>query len=75
MQLAPLAQINLADGGDRSPSLREPQAAGELLSLIQMQHERIKVLEHDNEMLKAECRLAAAFREIMHDRMAKAEGH
>lgn len=75
MHTAPLAPINLVEGGSHTPSLREPQAAGELLSLIQMQHERIKVLEKDNEMLKAECKLAAAFRNIMHERMAHAEGH
>lgn len=68
MHTAPLAPISLADGGDRSPSLREPQAAGDLVHLIQMLHERVAKLEHDNEILRAECRLAAEFRLIMHER-------
>lgn len=75
MQLAPLAPINLADGGSHLPSLREPQAAGDLVHLIQMLHERVAKLEHDNEILRAECRLAAEFRLIMHERHAKAEGN
>lgn len=74
MHLAPLAEFNATADRLGAGSLREPQVAGDLLSLIQMLHERVEILERDNESLRAECRLASEFRLIIHERMMRAEG-
>lgn len=74
MQLAPLAKLDASNDRRGGSSLREPQVAGDLLSLIQMLHERVEILERDNESLRAECRLASEFRLIIHERMLRAEG-
>ena len=69
MQLAP------NNGSDRQHDMREPQVAGDLLHLIQMLHERIIVLEHDNAEMKCEAAFAARVNRIMLDRVAEAQGH
>lgn len=76
MQIAPLAQLNANDDRHCGGSLRQPQVAGDLLSLIQMLHERVELLERNNHelrqkigVLEAECVLAAEFRLLAHERM------
>ncbi len=76
MQLAPLGQCNATADRLGGGSLRKPQVAGDLLSLIQMLHERIELLERNNHelrqkivVLEAECALAAEFRLLACERM------
>lgn len=75
MHMPAMAVPSPRDCGHREVVLRQPPASVELLSLIQMLHERVEILERDNEMLRAECKLAAEFRLIMHERHRIAEGH
>lgn len=75
MHMPAMAVPGPSDCGHREVFLRPPPAGVELLSMIQMLHERLEILERDNEMLRSECRLAAEFRLIMHERHRLAEGH